>query len=107
MRDDTVMTDEGSSKASGSELLDTNNSGIIIIIIKIFLFFYNNQIIFFIFFPILLALRNRQRQPSVQSQSTVNEQLITKINQYKRYGKSILVTFTIAIIILVLYHVRI
>ncbi|GBB84102.1 hypothetical protein RclHR1_10740001 [Rhizophagus clarus] len=72
MRDDTIMTDEGSSKASGSEVVDTNNS----------------------------ALRNRQPQSSVQSQSTVNDQSITQNNQYiSLYGKPIFIFISIVIIL--------
>ncbi|CAB4480618.1 unnamed protein product [Rhizophagus irregularis] len=53
MRIDTIITDEqnlSSSKTSGSEILNANNS----------------------------ALKHRQRQPSVQSQSTVDDQFINQ-----------------------------
>ncbi|CAB4444396.1 unnamed protein product [Rhizophagus irregularis] len=66
MKDDTITPDEGnlrSSRASGSEILNNINS----------------------------VLRNRQRQPSVQSQPTVYNQFTIQIDQYKHkiytYGK--------------------
>ncbi|CAB4480607.1 hypothetical protein RhiirA1_445281 [Rhizophagus irregularis] len=83
MKDDTITPDEGnlrSSRASESEMLNNINS----------------------------VLRNRQRQPSVQSQPTVYNQFIIQIDQYKHkiytYGKLPFLIILIPVIAYIFYR---